>query len=143
MPYPDSPYHPGVMPNPVPKEKPAGVSAETQDIIDQLRIRIVGLRAERDDWMDKALAHEQVAAQLRVKLMESLNLRVNAEDGLPIFDVTAKFGNGLPPYLFFMCPRCGKKNRHGRDAGEKGQSDGHRCSHCPCWKDDGYYIREV
>lgn len=83
MPYPESPYHPG----PLPRRPPTDIIdrlrfdlARTDEMntllfetgaeIERLRIRVVGLRAERDDWMDKALAHEQVAAQLRIKLLE-------------------------------------------------------------------------
>jgi cell division protein FtsL len=36
-----------------------------------LEIEIERLRAERNQWMHNAMAHEQIAAELRVRLMES------------------------------------------------------------------------
>lgn len=44
--------------------------------------------------------------------------------------------------LQFICPKCGKKNLHG--GGKKvGDGDGHRNSHCPCWRSNGYVIKEL
>lgn len=66
---------------------------------------------------------------------------------IPIFDVTAegcwktddsKFGC----HLVFTCPVCGTGIAHGGYYGKIGAADGHRTSHCLCWK-KGYYIREV
>jgi len=37
----------------------------------------------------------------------------------------------------FVCPKCAKTNTHSA-------SDGHRSSHCKCWRDSGgYYIEEA
>ncbi len=34
---------------------------------------------------------------------------------------------------FFVCPQCRKRNIHG-------PIDGHRASHCDCWRPGGYYV---
>lgn len=43
--------------------------------------------------------------------------------------------SGDPDTLQFHCPYCEKLNIHSAE-------DGHRSSHCPCWKKSGYFIRE-
>lgn len=43
--------------------------------------------------------------------------------------------------MSFICPRCAKKNTHGCCGKVFGAGDGHRVSHCPCWK-NGYYVAE-
>jgi hypothetical protein len=35
----------------------------------------------------------------------------------------------------FRCPCCGERHSHG-------MGDGHRVSHCGCFRDGGYYIKE-
>lgn len=44
--------------------------------------------------------------------------------------------------LVFQCPVCGTRNAHGGYYGEIGAADGHRVSHCRCWK-DGYNLKEI
>ena len=38
-------------------------------------------------------------------------------------------------YFGFACPLCGKDNYHSPE-------DGHRASHCECWRGMGYFIEE-
>jgi hypothetical protein len=85
MPYPGSPFHPGRIPRRPPtdiidrlrydlahSDEMNTLVFEVAGEIERLRMRVVGLRAERNEWMDKALAHEQIAADLRIKLLESM-----------------------------------------------------------------------
>jgi len=39
--------------------------------IAQLQVENARLRTERDKWMELALAHEQVAADLRIRILEA------------------------------------------------------------------------
>lgn len=41
-----------------------------------------------------------------------------------------------------ICPRCGKKNRHGWPANSRDDQPSHRAGHCDCWNEapSGYYI---
>ena len=74
--------------------------------------------------------------------LESLNERLekaDEEEAVPTF--YAKQEKDRPASLSFTCPKCGKVNRHGKARDVFGSGDGHRFSHCTCWK-RGYYIKE-
>lgn len=72
------------------------------------------------------------------------------EDGevYPVFKVVphGKFrytGGKVGCYLVFKCPICRQFLHHGGYFGKPGGGDGHRCSHCACWRYHGYFLKEV
>lgn len=77
-----------------------------------------------------------------------LERAIEYRDGLPVFTVKAvgrfRYADGsIGTSLEFRCPICGVINRHGGFADRRGLADGHRLSHCRCWQDGGYFIRET
>lgn len=68
----------------------------------------------------------------------SNQLDYSLADGLPVFVAVRVRGKDE---MSFVCPQCGKKNTHGCCGTAVGAGDGHRVSHCPCWK-HGYYVTE-
>lgn len=75
------------------------------------------------------------------------------KDGVPVFRVapTGRFlyavrnSDGTRTvgcHLLFRCPSCKQVNVHGGLFQKPGGGDGHRCAHCNCWNEGGYFIRE-
>ncbi len=73
------------------------------------------------------LNHVSCLACLNIIKKKGLRPRSDFPD-VPTFDAEP-WSHGLA----FTCPCCGERNVHG-------QGDGHRVSHCECWK-RGYDIR--
>ena len=91
----------------------------------------------------------EVTCKICLDFLSKHNLRDRSEfEEIPTFDVVASGdfyyagSSNRGCHLTFDCPVCGKINSHGGEYGILGGGDGHRCSHCECWK-DGYYIHEV
>ena len=60
---------------------------------------------------------------------------------LPVFKCNrVAWEDGIDRFCF-VCPKCAKTNIHSANGVD---SDGHRASHCNCWRDSGgYYIEEA
>jgi hypothetical protein len=90
----------------------------------------------------------EVTCRICLRAVAKLGLQPReAFPEVPTFAVRAsgrfRYGCGeLGCYLSFRCPVCGQENHHSGMYGQPGEGDGHRGSHCPCWK-KGYYIQEI
>jgi hypothetical protein len=89
------------------------------------------------DWRSFIAAHKP-----------SILRELRAEQGVPTFMVTARggpivFADSIPGCkLMFRCPECDELNVHTGVFRKKGEGNGYRRSHCPCWP-AGYFIIEV
>lgn len=83
--------------------------------------------------------HGEVTCPSCLKTITRRGLRDRAEyPPIPTFLVKIVHGRTLG----FRCPCCGGMNLHG-GGDYPGDGNGHRGSHCPCWRPLGYYIHEV
>jgi hypothetical protein len=91
---------------------------------------------------------EEVTCKNCISVIRKRGLKNRSEfPEIPTFEVIAsgrfKYPRGKTGcHLSFTCPACGSKNSHGGEYEKIGEGDGHRVSHCGCWK-KGYFIKEV
>ena len=84
---------------------------------------------------------ECLARIRRLKLVNPVTL-----PDVPTIEVweQSRYGSryGIRRCIAGPCPTCGKELGHSGGP-EFGEGDGHRCSHCECWRKGGYFIREI
>ncbi len=95
-----------------------------------------GCRRSKDGRSRKTMDLARIDCGICRDILAALRPRSDFPE-IPTFTVTPAgrvlTSAGWLGLVSFVCPMCAKKNTHG-------DLDGHRVSHCPCWRPGGYII---